>query len=99
MRRTLALFSCSHGLPLFQCFAKACESRVPQFLIARKPRLQLAGRFGTPRIEAVLPFRSVPYKPCLQQQSQMSRHTGLVNVEPVDHVTYLLLAAPQRLDD
>src|ERR1700704_4042672 len=95
----MALFTGTHVLPLLECFAKACESRAPWFLIARKPRLQFAERFGTQRIEAVLPFRSDSYKPCLQQQPQMSRHTGLVNVEHVDDVIHLLLAAPQRLDD
>src|ERR1700736_268082 len=71
MRRTLdaALFSRTHALPSLERLAGPCEFRVPQFLVARKPRLQFTERFGTQRIEAVLPFGSDSYKPCFQQQA------------------------------
>ena len=80
--------------PSLERLAESIKPCVPQSLIACDPRLKLAERLGTQRIDPVLSGRSNLNKPGLQQETQMSRHAGLVDIEGVDNVIHLLLAAP-----
>ncbi len=79
--------------------SKTIESRVPNFSVFGKPRIELPEWLGFQGIKAALPIRSHRYETCLVQNTEMPRDPGLMDPGIDNNVANLVLAAAQRFDN
>src|SRR5262245_34234204 len=93
----LRFFGAATLLLLFEGNPQSVEARCPQLAIRCPPRLELVKWFSPQRITPALSIRPHRNETGVTQDSQMPRHSGLVNPRPPDDVVDLPLhrAAPR----
>lgn len=81
----------------FKRSAKAVEPRLPGLAIFGQPLIKLAERLRFQGIEPTLPVRPHRDKAGFVQDSQMPRHTGLVDPDLLDKVVDLAFTSTERV--
>src|SRR5215510_10836021 len=95
----LLLFGGARPTLLLHGRAEAIEPLLPEAAVVGDPGVELLERLRAQRVEPPLSVGTHPDEAGFEQQPQVSRDSGLMDLQALDDVVHLLLSAPQNLDD